>query len=242
MPRIHLRPDLARNHRPRTLPPARNRQPAASTAGKAGAPDPRRPAPGGVHHCRCPGFAVILWRRGQADCRPLGAAARFNANIAAGKSAVSRAARAIYRSSGRGGGSQQRQRKQHHRKQHSWLRPHRKTPRRQHPQRLPIKRSCCKRSRAISRIWSETSNSSRRTSSKSPATIQRPSAELKASQEEMKRALAKVSEPSPPKTAQPASPPPTQPRRPCASPSGRLSGRRRERGLDSEGSGSTTTW
>jgi hypothetical protein len=36
-------------------------------------------------------------------------------------------------------------------------------------------------------------------------------AELKATQEEMKRALAKVSEPNPPKTAQPASPPPTQP-------------------------------
>jgi chromosome segregation ATPase len=35
--------------------------------------------------------------------------------------------------------------------------------------------------------------------------------ELRATQEEMKRALAKVSEPSPPKTAQPASPPPTQP-------------------------------
>jgi hypothetical protein len=35
-------------------------------------------------------------------------------------------------------------------------------------------------------------------------------AELKATQEEMKRALAKVSEPNPPKTAQPASPPPTQ--------------------------------
>jgi hypothetical protein len=35
--------------------------------------------------------------------------------------------------------------------------------------------------------------------------------ELKASQEEMKRALAKVSEPNPPKTSQPASPPPMQP-------------------------------
>jgi len=37
--------------------------------------------------------------------------------------------------------------------------------------------------------------------------------ELKATQEEMKRALAKVSEPTPPRTAQPPSPPPTQPTR-----------------------------
>jgi hypothetical protein len=37
--------------------------------------------------------------------------------------------------------------------------------------------------------------------------------ELKATQEEMKRALAKVSEPNPPRTAQPPSPPPTQPAR-----------------------------
>jgi len=57
-----------------------------------------------MHHCRCPsGFAVIPWRRAHADCRPLGAAARFNATIAAGKSAVSRATCSIYLSSGRGG-------------------------------------------------------------------------------------------------------------------------------------------
>ena len=48
----------------------------------------------------------------------------------------------------------------------AWLRPRRKTPRRQLPQRLPITHSCCKRWRAISRMWSETSNSSRRTSNK----------------------------------------------------------------------------
>ena len=57
-------------------------------------------------------------------------------------------------------------RRQHHRKQRPWLRPHRKTPHRQLPQRFPITHSCCKRWRAISRIWSETSNSSRRTSNK----------------------------------------------------------------------------
>ena len=64
-------------------------------------------------------------------------------------------------------------------------------------------------------------------------------AELKASQEEIKRVLAKVSEP-----------PKTSPRRrrlrhrrpqPCASLSGQFSRRKRERGLDSEGSGCTTT-
>ena len=95
MTRVHLRPDLARTNLART-----NRQhepPATSTRRKAGAPDPRRLVPGGVHHCRCPsGFAVILWRRAHADCRPLGAAARFNAIIAAGKSAVPRATRSIY--------------------------------------------------------------------------------------------------------------------------------------------------
>jgi Tripartite tricarboxylate transporter family receptor len=58
---------------------------------------PRRLAAGGGHRCRCPGFAVVLWRRGQAGCRPLGSAARFNSIIAAGKSTSSRAARSIYR-------------------------------------------------------------------------------------------------------------------------------------------------
>ena len=48
---------------------------------------------------------VGLWRRGQAGCHPLGAAARFNAIIAAGRSNACRAVRAIHRSSGRGGDS-----------------------------------------------------------------------------------------------------------------------------------------
>ena len=73
----------------------------AITAQKAGAPDPRRLAAGGVRCCRCLGFAVVLWRRGQAGCRPLGAAARFNCIIAAGKYAASRAAHSIYRSAAR---------------------------------------------------------------------------------------------------------------------------------------------
>ena len=108
MTRIHLRPDLARKNLARkNLPrtnPARGTQPATSTRRKAGAPDPRRLVPGGGYHCRCPsGFAVILWRRAYADCRPLDAAARFNAIIVAGKSAVPRATRSIDLPRGRGG-------------------------------------------------------------------------------------------------------------------------------------------
>src|SRR6266404_3635467 len=48
----------------------------------------RRLAAGGVHRCRRPGFVFVLWQRGQAACGALGAAARF-----------------VYRSSGRCGGS-----------------------------------------------------------------------------------------------------------------------------------------
>jgi hypothetical protein len=77
----------------------------AITAQKAGARGLRRLAAGGVHRCRRPGFVFVLWQRGQAACGPLGAAARFDSIIAAGKSAASRAARFIYRSSGRCGGS-----------------------------------------------------------------------------------------------------------------------------------------
>ena len=60
---------------------------------------------GGMHHCRCSGFAVVLWRRGKTGCRPWGARARFSPIIAAGKSAASRATHSIYRPGGRCGGS-----------------------------------------------------------------------------------------------------------------------------------------
>ena len=53
------------------------------TARKAGARGSRWPAAGSGHRCRGPGLAIVLWRRG-----PPFAAARFNAIIAAGKSAV----------------------------------------------------------------------------------------------------------------------------------------------------------
>src|SRR6267154_1467488 len=127
-------------------------------------------------------------------------------------------------------------RRRHHRKQRSWLRPHRKTPRRQLPQLFPIRHSCCKRWRAISRIWSETSNSSRRTSNKWPSTIQKP---LGSSRPARKRQSA-CSRRFPSRTR------PGRHRlrrsrlRPCASPNGRFSPRTRERGLESQGNGSTT--
>jgi hypothetical protein len=58
----------------------------------------------------------------------LGAAARLNSIIAAGKSAVCRPARSSTVQLAAAG--------QHHRKQRPWLRPHRKTPRRQLPRRF----------------------------------------------------------------------------------------------------------
>ena len=215
MTRVHLRPDLARTN----LRSATNHGPHEPSLRNLhrGSPEGRRSGPSSaclLAACFVVAALLVFCRpmaAGPADCRPLGAAARFNAIIAAGKSAACRAVRSIYRSSGRGGGSTSAS--SSHRQQQLLAQASRAARRRagSYPQRLPIKRSCCKRSRAISRIWSEPSNSSRRTSSKWPATIQKPLAELKASQEEMKRALAKVSEPNPPKTAQPASPPPTQP-------------------------------
>jgi hypothetical protein len=78
-------------------------EPRNSPIARAGAPGPRRLAAGSVHRCHCPGFAVVLWRRGQGGCRPYGAA-RFNSIIVAGRRAGSRAARSSYRSSGRGAG------------------------------------------------------------------------------------------------------------------------------------------
>ena len=142
---------------------------------------------------------VVLWRRGQADCRPLGAAARFNAIIAAGKSAVCRAVRAIYRSSGRGGAQHQPQATPP--QQHSWLRPRRKTPRRQPPAAPPdqtqllqtIARDLANLERNIEQLKA---NQQQMASDNSKAI-----GELKASQEEMKRALAKVSEQTPPKAS-----------------------------------------
>ena len=98
-----LSEQLAKIERDAARPPCGRTWPAI-TAWMAGVPGPRRFAAGGVHHCRRPGLAVVFWRRGQAGRRPFGAAARFNAIIAAGKSAAPCTARFIWRSSGRGGG------------------------------------------------------------------------------------------------------------------------------------------
>ena len=98
-------------------------------------------------------------------------------------------------------------RKQHHRNHHPWLRPHhRKVPRRQHPRRFPTRHSCCKRSRATWRIWSEPSNSSRRTSNNGQRQFKSHRG-AEGGQEEMKRSLAKVSEQNPPRTSAPATRP-----------------------------------
>ena len=202
-PREPARPDLARKTWSQGLA-ARTRP--AITARKAGAPDPRRLAAGGVHHCRCPGFAVVLWRRAQADCRPLGAAARFNAIIAAGKSAVSRAARSIYRSSGRGG-----------------VRTAQATP----PQPTTLAQAAPQDAAPAAAAAPPDQTQLLQTIARDLANLERnieqlkanqqqiasdnskAIGELKASQEEMKRALAKVSEQSPPKASQ--SPPPAPP-------------------------------
>ena len=70
--------------------------PSASIASKAGVPEPHGVAAGGGLRCHGPGL-VGLWRR---DCHPVGAAARFNAIIAARRSNACRAVRAIHRSGG----------------------------------------------------------------------------------------------------------------------------------------------
>jgi hypothetical protein len=106
----------------------------------------------------------------------------------------------------------QRQRKQHHRQQQPWLRPHRKTPAPAAPAALPdqtqllqtIARDLANLERTIEQLKA---NQQQMAGDNSKAI-----AELKASQEEMKRALARVSEQSPPKTSPPqARPASTQP-------------------------------
>ena len=217
MTRAPFRPDLARKIDCKSY--ATSNLPARPTS----QPPPGRPAlraPIGLLLAAGVVVAALVLQSsyggGQADCRPLAAAARFNAIIAVGKSAVTRAARAIYRSSGRGGDnttSNSATASNPAASNNSWLRPHRKIPRRQHPQRFPdqtqllqtIARDLANLERTIEQLKA---NQQQVASDNSKAI-----GELKATQEEMKRALAKVSEPNPPRTAQPPSPPPTQPAR-----------------------------
>ena len=218
MTRARLRPHLARKHRLRNhrhastddashRPP--NTPPAIATW-KTGAPDPRGLAAGGVHRCHCPGFAVVLWRRGQAGCRPLGAAARFNAIIAAGKSAACRAARAIHRSSGRGGDSTSAGTPQATPPQATSLPGSGRAARRRAggrrsgaPDQTQLLQTIARDLANLERNIEQLRANQQQMASDNSKAI----GELKASQEEMKRALAKVSEQTPPK----ASPPPAQP-------------------------------
>ena len=178
----------------------------ATAAGKGGCLDPHRLVPGGVHYCRRPGFAVILWRRAQAGCRPLDAAARFNATIAAGKSAVSRATRAIHLRSGRGGISTGASTTTASNNPGSDRTAKRRAG--SHPQRFPTNPVA-----ANDGARPRGSGAKHRAAQGEPAANRQRQFEshrgLKASQEEIKRSLAKVTEQGPPKT----SPPPatTQP-------------------------------
>jgi hypothetical protein len=129
-----------------------------------------------------------------------------------------------------------RKQRPHHRKQRPCPRPHRQTPHQRHPQRCPIRLSCCKRWRAISRICSETSNSSRRTSSRWPATIQRP---LRSSRRARKKSNA-CSRGFPSQTCRRRRRLRRHRPRPRAGLSERFRRRRQERGLDPHrGSGCT---
>ena len=109
MTRAHLRPRPGPQSQPAPSTDAAHASPAQSPPAQSPPESRRSGAPSACCWRRAslslPWFSVVLWRRGQADCRPLGAAARFNAIIAAGKSTARRAVRAIYRSSGRGGDS-----------------------------------------------------------------------------------------------------------------------------------------
>ena len=155
---------------------------------------------GGVHRCRCPsGFAVILWRRATLIVarwapQPVSTPSLPPENLPspaqpAPSTVQVAAAEAAPAASNT------------HRKQQSWLRPHRKAPRRQHPQRFPITRSCCKRSSRdlanLERNIEQLKTNQQQMASDNSKAI----GELKASQEEIKRVLAKVSEQNPPRTS-----------------------------------------
>ena len=155
MMRAHLRPDLARNHLLKgwRLALARNHRQEGRRSGSSSA-------------CR--------WRRASLSLpwfysRPMAGGPSWLSRVGRRSSfQLHHCRRKIRRfpRSPRHLPFKWPRRRQHRRKQRPWLRPHRKMPRRQQPQRFPITHSCCKRWRAISRMWSETSNSSGQTSNK----------------------------------------------------------------------------
>ena len=207
MTRIHLRPDLSRNA-PTCASPARTwpeRTCPAIAAEKAGAPDARRLDPGGVHHCRRPGFAVVLWRRGQADCRPLGAAARFNANMPPENLPSPAPARSIYRSSGRGGVHQRTTAPQATILAQAAPQDAAPAAPAALPDQTQLLQTMARDLANLERSIEQLKANQQQIASDNSKAIE----ELKASQEEMKRALARVSEQGPPKTSQPPSPPAT---------------------------------
>ena len=200
----------------------------AITAEMAGGPGPRRLAAGGVHHCRRPGFAVDLWRRGQAGRRPFGAAARFSAIIAAGKPPVP----AQPASSDVQVAAAEAAPPQPTRTAQTTTQDAARTATAALPDHTQLLQTMARNLANMERSIEQLKASQQQIASDNSKAIE----ELKASQEEIKRVLARVSEQSPP-----TSPPPTQPTstvrkpkpiRPCASLSGRVSRRRRESGLD----------
>ncbi len=243
MPRTRLRPQPgppspATQSATAESPPAQvspAQIPLANIASEAGAPEPHGFAAGGGLRCHCPGL-VGLWRR---ELSPVGRRSSFNAIIAAGKSNACRAARAIHRSGGRGGDRahhRQHRRKQRHRRQHPWPRPdraarchaagrrsatHAAAPPDQTQLLQKIARDLATLERNIEQLKA---NQQQMASDNSKAI-----GELKASQEEMKRDAREGFRADP---AQGGSRLPRSRLRSCAGPSGRISRRRRERGLD----------
>ena len=203
-------------------------QPATSTGRKAGAPDPRRLVPGGVHHCRCllvlqssygdgPKLIVARWAPQPVSTPTLppenlpssAQPAPSTVQVAAAEVAPAQAtpppatllAQAAPQDAAPAAPA---------------------APPDQTQLLQTIARDLANLERTIEQLKA---NQQQVANDNSKAI-----AELKATQEEMKRALAKVSEPNPPAASLRHRLRHSQPR-PCASPSGRLSGHRRERGL-----------
>ncbi len=196
MTRARLRP------RPGPQPP-----PAQSSA----TPPPATPSPPAK-----PALAVpvgLCWRRASLSLAlvlqssygggaPPFAAARFNAIIAAGKSAVPAqpAPSTVQWPRLRLCRRKQRHRQHHRRRQHSWLRPHPAGRRAGSTRSASRSNAVAANDRARSReSGAQPSNSSRTNQQQMASDNAKAIGELKASQEEMKRALAKVPDQAPPK-------------------------------------------
>ena len=237
MPRIHLRRDLACNHRlntPTPLPPAPS--------------SPGRPALWtliGLTLASCTIVAALVLQLSYDDGEAKLIVARWvpqpvSAPTLPPENLPSAAQPAP--STFQVAAAEPRQRRQHHRKQHrrkqpSWLRPHRKAPRRQH--------SSASRSHAVAandRARSPESGAKHRTAQGEPAAnSQRQFKGHCGAQGEPGRDETRAREGFRAEPAQSVTAFDTHPRRrPCASASGRLSGHTRERGLDTKGSGCTT--